>query len=360
MNMTYFTCKFIKNVGIGDQLYQLQTLYNLGKTIGLKYIHSPLPPSRWCEQLDVSRFLGLEIGEETLDAYKAYRIINIDAYKIAAFFESGRNLKQIFNASQESNVIYRLVFSEKLYLESQFYIEIPLAFKFDFRQKFLESQSNSRNIYNPFKEHLISIAVHIRRGDCTWLEDNGKYFFPYMNKIIDANPNDVDVCRAVPNEDYLKLLETIFSQYDPSLFEIKIYSDGTLEKFWMNMNLFQEVKYFLATGWRAFLFNRNHKVTRYNKSIFHEDLKRRFYELKGEFDVYKKYPNIKIRIGKDAELTKEVITAFAMADIAIVARENAFPEIGLHDSDACRVVMNPKIDQSKNMKLIENLISYFD
>jgi hypothetical protein len=358
--MAYFTCKLIKNVGIGDQLYQLQTLYNLGKIIGLKYIHSPLPPSRWCRQLNVSRFLGLEIGEETLDAYRSYRIVNIDAYKVAVFFVSGKSLESIFNASHKPNIIYRLVFSEKLYLENRFYVDIPWLFKFDFRRKFLKAQNNTQNIYNPFKENLISVAVHIRRGDCTWLEENQKYFFPYMNKIIDANPNDVDVCRAIPNKNYLKLLETIFERYNRRLFEVKIYSDGIPENFWMDTNLFQKIKYWLATGWWKYIFNRNYKITQYNNTIFGKDLQRRFYELKDEFNIYQKYPNITIRIGKDVELTKEVITAFAMADIVIIARENAFPEIGLHDPDAFRIVMNPKIEQSKNLMLIKNLIDRFD
>jgi hypothetical protein len=355
--MTYFTCKFIENVGIGDQLYQLQILYNLGKTIGLEYIHSPLPPSRWCYHLDVSSFLGLEIGEETLDSYKSYKIKNVDAHKVAAFFASGRNLKQILNSPQDSKIIYRLVFSEKLYVENQSYVEMPLKFKFDFRGKFIQSQFNSKNIYNPFKENLISIAIHIRRGDCTWLEDGGKYFFPYMNKIIDANPNDVDVARAVPNKDYLKLLETIFEHYDPNLFEVKIYSDGIPEKFWMDISLLQKIKYWLATSSLGFILNRNYRITQYNNAIFYEDLKIRFHELKNEFDIYKQFSNVAMRIGQDAELTKEVITAFGMADISIVARENAFPEIGLHDSDDSRILMNVKVEQSKNIALIKKLVN---
>ena len=355
--MTYFTCKFIKNVGIGDQLYQLQTLYNLGKTVGLEYIHSPLPPSRWCYHLDVSRFLGLEIGEETLDSYKSYKIRNVDAHKVAAFFASGRNLKQILSASPESKIIYRLIFSEKLYLENKSYVEIPLKFKFDSRCKFIQSQFNSKNVYNPFKKNLISIAIHIRRGDCTWLEDNGKYFFPYMNKIIDANPNDVDVARAVPNKDYLKLLEAIFEHYDPSLFEVKIYSDGLPEKFWMDINLWQKIKYWLATSSLGLILNRNHRITQYNNAIFSKDLQSRFHELKNEFDIYKKYSNVTMRIGRDVELTKEVITAFGMADISIVARKNSFPEIGLNDSDNFRILMNVKVDQSNNIALIEKLVN---
>jgi hypothetical protein len=354
--MPYFTCKLIKNVGIGDQLYQLQTLYNLGKTIGLKYIHSPLPPSRWCYDLDISEFLGLDIGEETLDSYKSYRIINIDAHKVISFFASGKKLDHILGGSRKSKIIYRFIFSEKLYLENQCYIEIPLNFKIDFRKKFLLAQETSLNVYNPFKNNLISVAIHIRRGDCTWLEDNGKYFFPYMNKIIDANPADVDVCRALPHRNYINLLESIFKAYDYSLFEVKVYSDGIPEVFWMDTNLFQKIKYWLSTSRLSFLFNRNNNVTQYNNTIFNEELKKRFNELKNEFETYKKYSNITVRIGKDVELTKEIITAFAMADIAIVARENAFPELGLHDPTSNRIVMNAKTDQLKNIQLIDSFI----
>jgi hypothetical protein len=355
--MTYFTCKLIRNVGIGDQLYQLQTLYNLGKIIGLSYIHSSIPPSRWCHQLDISKFLGLEIGEEVLESYQTYKVIDIDAYKIAHCFVSGKSPTSVLKASKYSKTIYRIVFSEKLYLENPCYLEIPLKYKFNFRKKFVEAQKKSLNIYNPFKKDLISVAVHVRRGDCTWLEDNGKYFFPYMNKIIEANLNDVDVCRAVPTPKYLKLIETIFKNYDPSLFDIKIYSDGIPERFWMELNLFQRIKYWLVNCRVGFILNRNHKITKYNNTIFTEDLKKRFHELRNEFEVYHQYPNITMRIGQDVELTKEVITAFGMADISIVARDNSFPEIGLYDSDACRILMNIRTDQSSNIALIKNLIN---
>jgi hypothetical protein len=356
--MTYFTCQLIKNVGIGDQLYQLQTLYNLGKSMGLKYIHSPLQPSRWCQNLDLSQFLGLDIGEETLDSFASYKIVNIDAHKAATYFSTGQDLLKLLTASAESKVIYKLVFSEKLYSENQFHVDIPLKFKFNFRKKFLAAQKKPQNIFNPFKGDLISIAVHIRRGDCTWLEDSGKYFFPYMNKVIDINSDDVDIGRAVPHEDYIKLLDTIFEIYNPNLFELRIYSDGIPENFWIDMNLFRKIQYRLASGRLAFLFNRSQRTTQYNNSIFHDALKRRFYELKNKFNVYKKYSNATLRIGTDVALTQEIITAFATADIAIVARENSFPEVGLRDHDNLRILMNVKTDQSKNISLIENLIAH--
>jgi hypothetical protein len=356
--MTYFTCKFIKNVGIGDQLYQLQVLYNLGKILGLEYVHSPIPPSRWCQQLDISQFLGLEIGEKTLESYKDHRIVDIDAYKLADCFVSQSGLSHVLKVSRKSKVIYRIIFSEKLYLENPCYIDIPLKFKFNLREKFLLAQEKSLNRYNPFKKNLISVAVHVRRGDCTWLEDNGKYFFPYMNKIIDANPNDVDVRRAVPTQEYLKLIETIFERYNPNLFEIKIYSDGIPAQFWMNLNLFQKIKYWLATGKLGFILNRNHKITKYNNNMFSENFKKRFYELKKEFDVYVQHPNIMMRVGKNAELTKEVITAFGMADISIVARDDSFPEIGLHDSESCRILMNVRrTNQLENIDRIKDLVN---
>jgi hypothetical protein len=356
--MTYFTCQLIKNVGIGDQLYQLQTLYNLGKSMGLKYIHSPLLPSRWCQNLDLSQFLGLDIGEETLESFASYKIVNIDAHKAATYFVSGKDFLKTSTVSTQSKVIYKFVFSDKLYFENKYYVDVPLKFKFNFRKKFLAAQKKSQDVFQPFKGDLISIAVHIRRGDCTWLEDNGKYFFPYMNKIIDINPDDVDIRRAVPHEDYLKLLDTIFEQYNQNLFELRIYSDGIPEKFWMEMNLFRKIQYRLASGKLAFLFNRSQQTTRYNNSIFHDALKRRFLELKNRFNVYKKYSNVTLRIGNDVALTQEIITAFATADIAIVARENSFPEVGLRDQDNLRILMNVKTDQSKNISRIEDLITH--
>ncbi len=356
--MAYFTCKFIKNVGIGDQLYQLQAIYNIGRIVGLKYIHSPLPPSRWCQSLDISNFFGLGLGEESIEFYrsKSYKIIDISAHELAVDLFKGKNLEKLFNTPERSKTIYRLAFSKELYRENQHYIDIPSVFKFNFGEKFLNAQKKSLEAYSPFKKNLISIAVHIRRGDCTWLEDNGKYVFPYMNKVIPVNPNDIDVRRAVSHESYLRLLENIFERYDPNLFELRIYSDGIPEKFWVDLSLFEKIRQQITTKGIKSLFAQNQKILRSSDSIFYEKLKSRFDKLKNEFNVYEKFPNTTLRIGTSPELTKEIITAFALADIAILARESSFPDLGLHDCSSQQILMTAGTNQSKSIALIKNLI----
>lgn len=356
--MGYFTCKLIRNVGIGDQLYQLQTLYNLGRSLGLTYVHSPLPPSRWCQNLDLTQFLGLDVGEEILENYKSFRIKNIDSHQAAScLMGTEENSKDVL-FSNPSKSIYRLVFSEKLYLENPDYIEIPFNHPFRFRDKFLAAQKN-RNIPNPFSGKLVSIAIHIRRGDCTWVEDDGKYFFPYMNKLIDVDPEDVDVGRAVPSEQYLTLLDKIFEKYDQSLFELRIYSDGIPEEFWMETNYFEKFKYRFLNGKFNFIFNQNQCKTKFNDQIFNDTVKAKFHSLRNEFDSFKRYPNVTLRIGSGVELTKEIIAAFATADIALVAREDSFPEVGLRDPDDRRILMNVKTDQMQNIDLIDQLIGLY-
>lgn len=353
--MKYFTCKLIRNVGIGDQLYQLQTLYNLGRSLGFTYVHAPLPPSRWCQNLDLTSFLGLDIGEEVLEKYKSFWIKNIDSHQAASYVKGREDQSRNSLFSDRPNVIYRLVFSEKLYLENPSYIKIPLHYPFNFRDKFLAAQK-TQNIPSPFSGKLISIAIHVRRGDCTWAEDDGKYFFPYMNKLIDADPEDVDVGRAVPSGCYLKLLDTIFEKYDQNLFELRVYSDGIPEKFWMDANHLEKIKYKLMNGKLAFIFNKNQKKTKFNDHIFDRKIKEKFYDLRKEFDIFKKYPNVTLRIGSGVDLTKEIISAFATADIAIVAREDSFPEVGLRDRSDHRILMNVKTDQMQNIELIHQLI----
>jgi hypothetical protein len=355
--MAYFTCKLIKNVGIGDQLYQLQVIYNIGKTVGLKYIHTPLPPSRWCQNLDVSSFFGLGLGEESIDFYelKSYKVIDINAHELAVALVKGKDLEKLFNISEEPQTIYRLAFSEELYRENQHYIDIPIIFKFNFREKFLNSQKSSLEIYNPFKKDLISVAVHIRRGDCTWLEDDGKYIFPYMNKIIPADSNDVDACRSVPNELYLRLLENIFEQYDPELFDVRIYSDGIPEKFWIDLSLFQKIRQQIITKGLISLLKPTQRSLRSGNAVVYRKLKSSFEKMKDEFNLYNKFPNTTLQIGTSLELTKEIITAFALADIAILARENSFPDLGLRDFSQ-QILITVKTDQSENIALIKDLI----
>lgn len=355
--MAYFTCKLIKNVGIGDQLYQLQAIYNIGRIVGLKYIHSPLPPSRWCQNLDVSGFFGLGMGEESIEFYKSkpYRIIDINAHEVAVDLVKEKKLEKLFNKPERANTIYRFAFSNELYRENQHYINIPLIFKINFREKFLNSQKNSLEIYNPFKKDLISVAVHVRRGDCTWLEEDGKYVFPYMNKVIPADSNDIDACRAVPNEIYLRLLENIFEQYDPELFELRIYSDGIPEKFWIDLSLFQKIRQQIITKGLMSLLKLNQRSSRSGNAILYRKLKSSFERLKDEFNLYKKFPNTTLQIGTSLELTKEIITAFALADITILARENAFPDLGLRDFSQ-QTLIAAKINQSENIALIKDLI----
>jgi hypothetical protein len=356
--MRYFTCKLIRNVGIGDQLYQLQILYNLGKSLGLTYVHSPLPPSRWCQNLDLTSFLGLGIGEELSENYKSFRIRNIDSHQAASFLVGKEYHSPNFALSDQGNIIYRLVFSEKLYLEHPSHIEIPFNHPFRFKDKFLAAQK-TQNIPSPFSGERISIAIHVRRGDCTWTEDSGQYFFPYMNKLIDADPEDVDVGRAVSSEQYLKLLDAIFEKYDQKLFEVRIYSDGLPEKFWMEANRLEALKYKLMSGKLAFILNPNQRKTKFNERIFNPRVKQKFYGLRNEFDSFKKYANVTLKIGGEVELTKEIISAFATADIAIVAREDSFPEIGLRDPKDHRILMNVKNDQTQNIELIDRLICLY-
>jgi hypothetical protein len=354
-SLSYFTCKTFKAGGIGDQIYQLQLMYNIGKSFDLTYVHTP-PTNRWCKDLDITEFLGLDIGEEKISTFQEYRTVNVDAYAAAEALVTGVPRSQVFPQLGQSNVIYSLVFSEKLFREHPDYIDVPVKWQLNLREKFFLAQKSS-NTKNPFSGDLTSIAVHVRRGDCTWLEDSGKYIFPYGNRVTDADPNDVDVIRAVPTDRYIELLNKILDRYGKDQFEIRVYSDGIPDKFWIDQSLVNRLKYWLMTGFLGFIFNRNPQQNRYVKYNFDERIRRRFESLKSEFDAFKKYKNTTVCIGSDPQLTKEVIHAFVSADIVIVARDEAFPEIGLRDPNDGRILLNVRLNQSEKVGLIRNLVA---
>jgi len=53
-------------------------------------------------------------------------------------------------------------------------------------------------------------------------------------------------------------------------------------------------------------------------------------ELRREFDILRDYPTeIEFRVGQSVQLTKETICAFGYADVIVVARRGAFPDLGL-------------------------------
>jgi hypothetical protein len=282
-------------------------------------------------------------------------IVNVDAYTAASALVTGVPKSQVFPQLGQGNVIYNLMFSKKLFREHSDYIDVPVKWQLDLRKKFFLAQKSS-NTKNPFSGDATSIAVHIRRGDCTWLEDSGKYIFPYGNKVIDADPNDVDVIRAVPTDRYIALLDKILDRYGKDQFEIRIYSDGIPEKFWIDQSFMNRLKYWLMTGVLCFILNRNQQ-NRYVKYNFDDRIRERFEGLKSEFDAFRKYKNATVCIGSDPSLTKEVIHAFVSADVAIVARDEAFPEIGLRDPDDGRVLLNVRLNQDEKVGLIRNLVA---
>jgi len=74
-------------------------------------------------------------------------------------------------------------------------------------------------------------------------------------------------------------------------------------------------------------------------SIFDRSIRRKLTELKREFVGFQKYGNqIEFRIGQSAPLTKEVICAFGWADVIVVARRGAFPDLGLGLNRSQRIV----------------------
>jgi hypothetical protein len=330
----FFTCR-ISNSGIGDQLSQLHTLYRIGRSFELTYVHTPLD-NRWCPALDINRFLGLDLGEEHLRNFRGYRILDIPYRVLLDQLYRNQPLESLFSSEElRPPVLFRLCTGEEIYSEKPDDRTIHPGIRFDVAAKFAAAHGNVADL-NPFRTDKLRVALHIRRGDVCWVEDNGKILFPFRNREVPVGVVDRDLQRALPISYYMSVLDDMFSLYPPDECEIRIYSDGYGNRLWGTMKAKDRVRHVLGLIAR-YLRIESRRTTRV--SIFDRSIRRKLTELKREFVGFQKYrTQIELRIGQSAPLTKEVICAFGWADVIVVARRGAFPDLGLGLNRSQRIV----------------------
>ncbi|GAG03218.1 unnamed protein product, partial [marine sediment metagenome] len=114
--------------GIGDQLYQTQLLYNLGRSCGWRYVHN-VAPRAWVNRdrprlgrrrhdpvrFDYHDFLGLTIGQEVLGIPEQHRFIDVDARDLLGHLMSGGALPFREGDHQGAGDMVRLHFNPWFY-----------------------------------------------------------------------------------------------------------------------------------------------------------------------------------------------------------------------------------------------------
>jgi len=335
----FFTCR-VTNSGIGDQLFQLRTLYGIGRSLELNYVHTPFE-NRWCPGLDINQFLGLDVGESHIKNFRGYRLLDVSYRMLLDHFRRSQPLESLFSPEElRPPVLFRFCTGQEIYSVIPDNREIRPGIRFDLSAKFSAAHRNVAEL-NPFRTSKLRVAVHIRRGDVCWIEDNGKILFPFKNKEIPAGVVDLDLQRALPLSYYMSVLDDLFSVYRRDECEIRIYSDGYGRRLWGTMRTRDLVRHVLGLMAR-YLRIESRMTTRV--SIFDRRIRRKLGGLRTEFDSLRKYGGqIEFRVGQSVPLTKEVICAFAWADLIVVARKGAFPDLGLH-LNPCQRIISPGTD----------------
>jgi len=329
----FFTCK-LNYAGIGDQLFQLRTLYRIGRSFNLTYVHTPID-NRWCPGLDINRFLGLDLGEKRIEDFRGYRLLDVPYRVVLDHLHRRQPLEAFFSPDTlQSPTILRLCSAQEIYSTQPDDTAVDPNICFDLSRKF--AAAHEGDDLSPFRTNRIRIALHIRRGDCCWIEHDGKIVFPYRNKEVLKGAPDVDSERALPMSYYTSVLNAIFSTYPPAECEVRVYSDGYGNVLWGPLQLKDLIRHGLGLMYRC-LHVRSRMIPRVG--IFEGRIWRKMKELRREFDILRDYPTeIEFRVGQSVQLTKETICAFGYADVIVVARRGAFPDLGLRLNRSQRTI----------------------
>lgn len=334
-----FTCRLLggdgepneKGVGhgLGDHLGQLTTLYAIGCSLGWIYVHSPFR-SFWCPGFDATDYLGLAIGEQTIGDVAEPRFLDISFAEALSLLD-GDNvlLRKLSNRACDHGSIIRINATWDIYR----HINHPRRNGWSFRlcEKFNARHGNRACTITPFQTDKVKIAVHVRRGDCSWFPWNGEAVFAWSHKVVGLDSKDEDLDRAIPLSFYTEVFDVLFAEFGADNFEVRVYSDGHLSK----------------------------PLIRSSK-ISNEEFLEQVAVLESEFETLSSlWPHLSVQVGTSRALMEETIAAFACADIAVIGRRGklyvrggSFPDIIAGES---QIRILPELEKSMWLPEVSSL-----
>lgn len=352
----YFCCRITPS-GIGDMLSQLNRLYDLGRRWGLEYLYRDLPTNRWSPDFDVSDFLGLGLGERHLEEIADGEIVSIDAARASLALEERRPLETLFAQEPSPSTIVEFVHSDTMYSRGRkLRLEYPIAL----RKKLLERQS--ARLAASRDQDSLSVCLHIRQGDCTWVSRGTRRVFLGMRKIA-KDGRDIDVMRAPPADAYANLLDAVDLTLQGRRWTLRVFTDGPRNVFVAPAPWYGNVLYRPALleprilRWLRLASSRNPLHGLYNPMC--DSVVTREYEhlLSATTRLTAGRENAVVCMGTSRSRTEDAILAFATADIAILGRsEMAFPLLGLGDPQQQAILLLSNSDDS-NRRTLDRVIS---
>jgi hypothetical protein len=310
--------------GIGDQVYQTQLLYNIGRSCGWTYVHNDLTRP-WANRdrtkgarsrFDYHSFLGIGDGEEQLSDYRQPKFLDVDSKDVLeALIDSEGTPPDTSHLDDEDFDLVRLQMNGWFYRDYQQASAsqaIPLRHVLDLSARYARARRNDP-VMLPFTRGKIPIVIHVRLMDVCWYEDDGKI-------VIPAYPHAAGQLDAfvAPHTRYRALIEPLLHHLGPDRCELWIYSDGIPPQAWLARYLMPvcgDARTAERLAARAIAYQR-------------EELARfKTYDVPARF-----------RIGSTTARLKEVVHAFATAPYALSCRvprlvagrcwQTPFPNLG--------------------------------
>jgi hypothetical protein len=351
----YFCCRLAPQ-GIGDQVSQLQRLYNLGRSFGLEYLFQTLPPQRLSPGFDATDFLGLDLDERRVEEFTDHEIVAVDGALASFALAKGQPLETVLPEQMPKRAIVEFVHSPKLYCNG---IPVPVRHTIDLRAKLIQRHGGQILVR---RSNRLSVCVHIRQGDCTWVRSGKKYVFLGTRKIT-SNPDDVDVQRAPRIEDYVPVMDALVTQLAGVPYDIGVYSDGPTNIFPNQPGRAGRLLYACALRdervihWLRLNRTDNPLQALYNPMSDPEVRRESEQVQTGLQRFIARYPGSTPVIGTSKSLTAAAIIAFASADIVLLARNaTVFPLLGLGDpQDQAVLTLSSPISES--MSRVERLLA---
>lgn len=328
----YFCCRLTPS-GIGDQLSQLNRLHDLGRCFGLEYLYREPPRNRWSPDFDAADFLGLGLGEQRLADFPDHTLVTVDGSAALHALREGRPLDALLPAPRPQRIVVEFAHSDSMYARGT---AVELRHPIDLRAKL--AARHGATVLERGRRGEVAVCLHVRQGDCTWVQARNRFVFLGMRKIA-SDPRDVDVRRAPSADDYAPLLADIGARLAGRPWTLTVYSDGPANVFPPRPGPAGKLLYEIALreprvlDWLRLARQRHALHALYNPmcdaAIVHayEQVRTSLQRLVAP------YPGAQLRVGTSRALTEAAILDFATADVAVLGRSRmAFPLLGLGDA----------------------------
>ena len=336
----YFTTELVQT-GFSDQLFGFKLLYEVGNSIGLKYIYTPLKSAR-----SSTPFLGFTDKSNT-ETSGVVSSNHADADSIFNFLGINQSLKELSKPSPDAETyhvelildflikdINRIDTYEKL-IESvtrimipfidknrptlfilkayppfyfSFYKMIPetVESKINYRKFFQKKARNSEKLHKVQDSAKLNIFIHIRQGDTAVIQTPWDTYIPVWYKI-QGKFKQFRQLEAIKCDDII-LVKEFYSFFKKILEKLRIEEIST--------HVFSDG--FKKAFLQIYKFSSRKDVTleEINKLKLVENTYDDY-----QFGIFKSIPNTNLIIGEELTKLYDLIRSFMNTDIIIIGTQ---------------------------------------